>query len=782
MHDKIIEMNQKTLNQLPAELRTMVKWSVAILGNVIEDRLGKRSFENIELVRQRMVSLRGAEEKIVLKELEKTFLLLKRLTKKEKYDFAKAYTLMLELMNACENAYRTFRLKKRHQEKSIEGAEAIYFVLTAHPTESRSPENIAVFHEIQKTLVEAFEQGIDYSTESLRSLLELAWQIEIVRMRKPRVQDEAEHVYSILLRDSNLSVLLDFGRKKTPAYIRSWVGGDKDGHPGVDEVVMTDSLQMSRDLLLKYVKKQLIEYRNLINKTNLPQLNDAVLKFLKTQTTIKKLKIGDASRVLKVHDSLNLLLYQHQKHFGKSLPLPLARLDQLFKIFPGMVVPLELREDSGVLMSDPSGDHLAIGRMLRKIGQFSKGNDPTFYARGMIISMAQSIDHIRIAGKMIKRQVGNSRIPVVPLFEQKEALDSGASIVSELLKDPKIRKIVQKDWGNVVEVMVGYSDSAKESGVISSRLAILNSIVAIDRACNKEGVKAVFFHGSGGSVDRGGGAIKDQIAGWPKNALNVYKATVQGEMVERTFASPEILESQLFQISENTNLASRGRYRYERNPELEKFADKTKKNYQTMITDPDFLKLVELATPYPYLKALKIGSRPTKRASSGLTVSGLRAIPWVLCWTQTRILFPTFWGIGSSWSETSKIEKKKLKESFTNHAVFRSYVHALGFTLAKIEMPVFEMYLKKSLLKPTEADKFILRFKRELSLTQNFFEEVTGKKDPMWYRPWLGESIELRAPMIHPLNILEILAQNENDLSLLRLTVAGIASGMLTTG
>jgi phosphoenolpyruvate carboxylase len=767
---------------LPQELKSLVKWSVSILGNVIEEKLGRVSFERIEKTRRGMASIRGAEAPIVTRQLEETRKILSQLSSDEKREFAKSFTLMLELMNACENAYRTHRLKRKKLKVKGDGAEAIYFVLTAHPTESRAPENIGVFHEIQKTLVAALDDESVLNSLRLKSLLEIAWSTEIVRMRKPRVQDEAEHIYSILLRDSNLSVLLDYGRNHQPVYIRSWVGGDKDGHPGVNQDVMSESLQMSRTILLSSAKSLLLEYVKLVGPLKSKTVRLRLKQLNSNMSGIRILKPGDAIRLKKVRESLMSLIQSHENEVGRSIPESLSQLEQLFKIFPGLVVPLELREDSTVLLSDPKGDAIAIGKMLKRIGQFARGEDPCLYVRGMIISMAQSLQHIRVAGKMVLRQVGNSKIPIVPLFEQKSALEQGASIVNDLLKDAKIKKIVHKDWNGVVEVMVGYSDSAKESGVLASRLAILDSIESIDQVCRRHKVKAVFFHGSGGSVDRGGGAIRDQIAGWPRNALNVYKATVQGEMVERTFASPEILGSQIAQIAESTSDGFRRPYRSQKLKSLEVFSNKVRKHYQEMIHHPDFLMMVEQATPYSFLSALKIGSRPTKRSNTGLKVSGLRAIPWVLCWTQTRILFPTWWGIGRAWSETKLSERKKIKKAFQSHSVFKSYIHALGFTLAKIEMPVFAYYLRHSSLASEVSERMIASFEAELNQTRKFFQEITGQKNPMWYRPWLGESIELRTSMIHPLNILEVMAQQDQDLQLLRMTVAGIASGMLTTG
>lgn len=765
---------------LSPELRGIVKWSVGLLGETLETELGRAAFNRIEGVRSRMASIRLASDTKVDAELEKTFRELSKLSAKERYRFARAYTLMLEVTNACENAYRTHRLRQRSFPEIESGSDAIHYVLTAHPTEARSPGNIAVFHEIQKTLVEALERGKKRSEERLRSLLQIAWNIPIVRHRKPRVQDEAEHIYNILLRDSNLSVLLDTGRSLVPIFVRSWVGGDKDGHPGVDEKTMGDSLQLSRTLLHGYAKGQAAELRKILLLLKVSDLDHALADFRFALDAVRKLANGDGKRVRRVWNALHKLARLYTKE-SVAFPLPLSRLIQLSKAFQGLVVPLELREDSAVLMSDPTGDTLAIGRMLRKIGVYSRGGNPCWYAREMIVSMAGSVEHTRTAAEIVKRQVGDLRMPVVPLFEQVLALENSPKIVQAMLKDSLIGPATRKLWGNRLEIMLGYSDSSKEGGVLPSRLAVTKAMWELDRTCKKAKITPIFFHGSGGSIDRGGGSIQDQMAGWPDSALRNYKATIQGEMIERYFASAEIAERGLVQIAQTATRIQKSRRTLPKGPGLVDFAARLSATYRETIADPRFLRMVEAATPYRYLGALKIGSRPSKRAGP-MVVSGLRAIPWILCFTQTRILFPTWWGAGSAWETASAGERAELKKLFGSHPVFRSYVHALGFTLAKIVLPVWEFYLKRSDLAEAEIRHFSAAFRAEHRRTVKFFHEVSGQRNPVWFQPWLGKSIEMRAAMIHPLNLLEILAQRDHDLPLLRISVTGIASGMMTTG
>jgi phosphoenolpyruvate carboxylase len=783
---------KRAAHDLPEELRSLVKWSVALFGDVLREKLGEKAYARIESVRRRMAKIRTSSPAATARELESVYAILEKLGSDDRRAFARSYTLMFELMNTCENAYRTHRLRQRGStpEKDPQfSASTIFYVLTAHPTEARAPANIEIFHRVQQVLVAALARegadGFAAFEAQLRPLLEIAWNVRIVRYRKPRVEDEAEHLYSVTLRDENLSLMLDFTREHIPIYLRSWVGGDKDGHPGVDEKAMQGSLQLSRDFLFRYAERRVADTLALTElfETSV-RYRQAFRRYREALRALKKLRAGDGRKIEVATKLLHEWLELYRREVGE-LPLPLIRLARLFRSFPGLVIPLELREDSAVLLSDPSGKKIAIGRMLRLLRKIAGGRDVRWYARGMIISMADSAEQIRVVARMMRKNLGDSRVRVVPLFEQRAALEKGHEVLAQVFRDPELKKFLRNQWGSRFEIMVGYSDSSKESGVLKSRLAVVKAMGKIDAACRRAKVDPIFFHGSGGSIDRGGGSVEEQMAPWPKSALEHYKATIQGEMVERTFASPEMAASRFWKIAlggraEGTAPSAR-RTAPKPSAELDAFANRVAKHYSDTIASPRFLSMVERATPYRYLSALKIGSRPSKRGGS-LSVPALRAIPWVLCWTQSRVLFQTWWGIGTAWEQATPTERAKLRREFARNSSFRSFVQALGFTLAKVELPIWEFYLSRSGLDAKEVASFREEFRRELAGTHAFFRGITGKSDPLWFRPWLGRSIELRASMIHPLNLLEILAQQDRDLPLLRICVTGIASGMLTTG
>jgi phosphoenolpyruvate carboxylase len=214
---------------------------------------------------------------------------------------------------------------------------------------------------------------------------------------------------------------------------------------------------------------------------------------------------------------------------------------------------------------------------------------------------------------------------------------------------------------------------------------------------------------------------------------------------------------------------------------LFRFAARVSDGYRATIHDPEFLRVVDGATPYAHLSALKIGSRPARRTKE-ISVEGLRAIPWVLCWTQTRVLFQTWWGVGTAWRECGEGERAALARAYRDEPVFNSYVKALAFTLAKVELPMWKIYLDESGLDAALASRFYAAFTEELRAAGELVRALAGEENLLWFRPWLGASIRLRSPIIHPLNLLQILAMESEDTVLFRSAATGISAGMMTTG
>ncbi len=773
--------SQKTL---PKELTTMVNWSVTLLGEVIKDQAGDKTYLTIEALRKRTKETQdAAPEKVhaILNEMTKE---LYKLSPPLQHNVCHAFGMMLELINACEAAYRSFRLKSyASPDLSKSSVERITYVLTAHPTEAKTIELIESFERIQAVLVESLIEGRPQVEQKLKFWLTMAWKWPMAKHKKPAVSDEANAICTLALRPKVVDRWIQLHQTGVPIYLRTWVGGDKDGHPGVDEITMRASLNISRKHIVKYIESRCDESLKALSQ--IPK--DYVTLSLATnirglKADLRKLRVlekGDGARCQKWAEKLARVMKVYKQELGVEC-FYLKQMTSLLEITPALVIPLELREDSAVVakaLSSPS--KYAIGRMLQNLQKIS-GKTPTdWYAKGFILSMCESSNDLLNGVELMKRIIKAQDLPVVPLFENEKALLKGPEIIKEFSTKSGIKKLV-RSWGNSMEIMVGYSDSSKENGSLRSRQLIESALFKMEKAIEECHFEARFFHGSGGSVARGGGSLEEQTRWWPISAQRRFKATIQGEMIARSFASPEVFTRQASKIMAQSNIQPQNV------PEnirvaVEALALKTRDHYRMMVNDNDFMKIVAESTPYNYLQLLKIGSRPSKRKKD-LSLKSLRAIPWILCWTQTRVLFPSWWGLGSAWATSTLKEKKQLQEAYNKSPVFRSYINLMGFTLAKVSLGVWRTYLSRTELDKNVQESVYELVSREYKETVYCIKDLSGSNELLWHKPWLGASISLRNPLIHPLNALQLIALKNQDHTLLRETVTGIASGMMTTG
>ena len=770
-------------NNISKQLQELVSWSVSILGEAIKEEYGVSTFQKIESLRKEMKTIRGKSPTIVYNSLNTQLKKLEKYSDLEVHRICYSFSLMLELINRCESAYRSHRLGQQDSDISGVRPDRIIFVFTAHPTEARSQEFLELFKDVALILEQAITSKDSTVRDELFHALIISLKISLARNSKPTVADEASNIYSFILREDIIESLIKFSQKNVDVNFRSWVGGDKDGHPGVDEKTMLKSLNLSREQLIHFVDKKLKNIQKkilLLKHRSCLKLESQMEVTLQSLNSIKHIRAHDVVRVADFKKNLDKLCKLYEKAISIKAP-ELVQLEQLVWVFPALVVPLEVREDSEVVAAELKSElDFPISKMLKTLKEIADGFEAKWYVRGFVLSMVESGQDVLNGLKLAKKELGGYKIPVVPLFENEKALTNATEILETIFtKNKTIAKTHQAKWGNRYEVMVGYSDSSKENGVLPSRLMISQALKKIESKLKSYDLNPVFFHGSGGSIERGGGSLKEQTSWWPKSALNIFKSTIQGEMVARNFSNNKIFEKQVKVISEQLGAFKAGSLSKDKT--LNKFSDAIRESYSSKIQDDSFLEVTSLATPYSFLHHLKIGSRPSKR-SGGSIKNNLRAIPWILCWTQTRTLFPTWWGCGNAWKNLEVSERKHMVKIFKNHPVLVSYVKALGFTLAKIDLGVWKLYLEKSSLGKEEKEKIFSEFEKELKLTHKFFKEVTGEKSLLWFRPWLQHSIDLRSSMIHPINLCQIESLRRKDHDLLRTSVTGIACGMLTTG
>ncbi len=775
--------------RLPSTLKRLVSVVEAALGEVVAAAEGPELFDAVETVRRHMVIVRDGGEEEASAALQQTRGLLRALSSDSRAAVARAYTVYLELVNLCENAYRTHRLRQRWRQETPpdsdpgahSGAEPpagarIVWVITAHPTESRSPTSITLMRRAQNLFVEALDGRREPDLAQLKHLLHLVWLTGTHPRHKPTVEDEALHLFS-LVDNAILDTLVDLSREGHDVRLRTWVGGDKDGHPGVGPEETATSLNLSRARLLDFVENRIVprvgEDVALIPHQN---LEGTWQTFLSALAALHSVGAGDGRRVGELRAAAEALGTGYREQRGTAHPA-ISRLRTLLDLFPGLVIPLELREARGCFVAGS-----AMAGMLHYLKDVARGGNVAWYVQGLVVSMTEAARDLIEAHTLMLDVLGEASLPVIPLFEMPDVLPRAAAILEEALNDPEFG---QQPWiASALEVMLGYSDTSKRMGVLSSRLAIHDAMQDIGRWARRRDLRLIFFHGSGGSVGRGGGTVEEQFATWPPGAGHVVKQTLQGEMVERTLATPEILRSQVLKIAANQAVPPAHR---EPGPVSRRLAAVERATYVEIVESAPFQSLVEKATPYRRLGSLNIGSRPVSRPSGPPGLEKLRAIPWVLCWTQTRYLLHAWLGAGSAWREMREEADDAaamLPAAARDDPFLRSYLRSLGFTMAKTVPCIWQEYVGQL---TGQAQEIVVRLEQERQDALELACRASETGDLLFDRIWLRESIHYRTPMIHPLNLLQIdvLAREtltEEEELLFRETVTGIAAGMLTTG
>ncbi len=773
--------------QLSDKLRQKVSASVALLGQSLKSEYGPEVYKSIETLRKEMREAGKGDLEATQKALIKAKRRLEKKKNQELYQIAHGFALMLELMNCCENAYRSFRYLQKPKDYKASKNNLTY-VLTAHPTEARDPQLLNLLQKIQKLIQRSFEdETFDWEAD-LVFYLRLLTKSPLARLKKPAVEDEAAHIYQILFHQPIFNSLIE--EQNYDLKIRTWVGGDKDGHPLVNASVMKKSLQLSRRRILEWVHEKLSETNGLLQATSSLQSRSNLqqqLKALQAELSgLKVLKEGDGRRIKRTQRLSELLNKKIIDQFG-AVPSSWRRYLRIWKLFPGLVIPLELREEASEIKSALDKKRSPIRDMLRTLSQISNGGSPNWYVQGFVISMASEVDDIKNAWSLVGKELKKEKIPVIPLFETQQALMNGANILKSFLSEPAKLKIWQTSFKGQFEIMLGYSDSGKESGAFFARYLIEKAVLKIDKVIKSFKLVPIFFHGSGGSVARGGGSIQEQIAWWPESMLRHLKMTIQGEMIQRIMSSKEIFENHNARVVHETQTRAAAKIKDQTtvsktvNQALENFLIRTSQLYSELIHRADFREMLVAATPYSFLTQLKLGSRPSKR-SGQVNLSKLRAIPWNLCWTQTRLLLPVWYGIGQAFAELNHEQKQELKKAMQASLMAKSFLKNLAFSLAKVELPIVELYLQRPTTNPNLLKRFSREFHQQYQLTKSALEELTGHEELLYFRPWLQESINLRSPMIHPLNLIQIIAMERKDEKILSETVVGIACGMMTTG
>jgi phosphoenolpyruvate carboxylase len=423
-----------------------------------------------------------------------------------------------------------------------------------------------------------------------------------------------------------------------------------------------------------------------------------------------------------------------------------------------------------------------------------------------IISMCQSVSDMLEAAILLK-EVGlldtagsepYCPVGIVPLFETIDDLQRGSSILEAVLDLPLYRAVVSAR-GDSQEVMLGYSDSNKDGGYLAANWALYRAELDLVESALKTDIRLRLFHGRGGTVGRGGGPSYDAILAQPPGAVaGSLRITEQGEVIAAKYAEPRIahrnLETLLAATLEATLLNVEGldeaaEPAYE---VLDELAARAQRAYAELVHEtPGFVEYFKASTPVSEIGALNIGSRPTSRKPT-TSISDLRAIPWVLAWSQSRVMLPGWYGTGTafeSWIGEGDGRLEVLRDLYRRWPFFSTVLSNMAQVLAKSDLGIAARYselVEDEALRHRVFDKIADEHERTIRM----HKLITGHDDLLADNPALARSVFNRFPYLEPLNHLQVellrrYRSGDTDELVQRgilLTMSGLATALRNSG
>ena len=815
-----------TTNTLKSETEHLINR----LDAIIREQAGERVFENLEQVRSLARSNRHHRDKASLVAKRA---LLRSITPQTAYQIAHAFSLFFQLVNLCEERARIrhladnpepamslkwlFRTLKnanvspKQLQTCLDNVE-IEPVLTAHPTETKRRSVM--------TQVRRLERQWHDPDETLEAL----WHTEEVRTKRVAPLNEVDNTMYFFERtifETSAQFQTGFEAALAEHYptvkikrpfltFASWVGGDRDGNPFVTPEISLEAIRRHQTVVREYYDTECLRLMEELTHASMhaPQRDFDLspreaslfqpfeIHRAKIATLHRRVMDGTIEARELVRELVKIQAALRKQGAHRAASGRIARLISNARVFGFHLVELDFRDHSGKLgtaKEELIDEFQTIRSIQQQLGEQA--------ARRFILSMTRSANDILRLHAVAKR-ARCEKVDLVPLFETIDDLDRSVSILRELWSDVNYRKHL-KSRGNVQEVMVGYSDSNKDGGYLAANWFLHRSQREMAKLADASGIKLRFFHGKGGTIDRGGGASHRSLRAQPHAAHGGrIRITEQGEVISLKYSNPDIARRNLEQLT-SAVIASQCLPTSEPDDArlatwetvMEKLAKLSFDFYQELVfRTPEFMEYFWQATPIDLIEHLRLGSRPTRRAKTG-DISQLRAIPWVFAWTQSRHLISAWYGVGHALEEFARTEPdgiETLREMYREWPFFQQLLENAETSLAKTELGIASEYA--ALVKSADVRKKIFgMIEAEYHRSVNIILSVAEQAHLLEDQPVLAESLRRRNPHVDPLNYLQIRfltkwrssgesQRTETMRRLLALTVNGIALGMKSTG
>ena len=801
------------------ELKKDVRFLTSRLGAIIREQAGQPTFDTIERLRclSRHVRAQHDAPSIAAKRR-----LVGSLTAAKACEVTHAFSLFFQLVNLCEERARVRSLRAnpaprqsvralfaalREQgvtpatlQKVLDELE-IEPVLTAHPTEGK-----------RRTLLQQLIR-LAHSFDQPDEALEALWQTEEVRARRVTPLDEVATVLFFFDRTilaaaarchrefvQQLAEHYPTVHLKRP-FLRfgSWVGGDRDGHPFVTPEVSIRTAAQHANLATRELVQSLDQLVGEISHSARTE-DEGDDAFHPRETYRRRIAAlrdrvarGNAAPDECMADIVDIQKRLRAQKAPRAAGGHLEETRNQVAAFGLHLAHLDVREHSTLIHNQPD----TVRNELRAIRAIQKAHGEAA-AHRFIISMTHSADDV-LALLALAHEVDLPALDLIPLFETTADLDRAPALLARLWGTPTYRAHLRKR-GDIQEVMLGYSDSNKDAGYIAANWFLYDAQRNIAELADRHGIKIRFFHGKGGTIDRGGGMSHRSLLAQPHACHGGrLRITEQGEVISLKYANPEIAQRNLEQLTTAVLYACCLRKEDDQAPvewehAMRELALSSQAAYQDLVyRTPTFADYFQHATPIDLIEHIRIGSRPSRRSATR-DVRELRAIPWVFAWTQSRHLLPAWYGMGHALEAFARADHglNLLRTMHASWPFFRMIMENAEASLAKTDLYIASRYA--ALVPSANVRKEIFgRISDEHARSVSMVKAITGQSKLLEHQPRLAESIRLRNPYVDPLHYIQVrfLAtwrrtaesnRTEDMRRLLALTVNGIASGMKSTG
>ena len=733
-------------------------------------------------------------------------------------------------------------------------------VLTAHPTEARRRAALATIRRISTLLEERSDPraGDSELAENQRRLIEqvdILWRTSQLRTSRPTPLDEVRSAMAVFeetlfdvvgnvyrrLDDALAGESAGIKQPMVAPFVRlgSWIGGDRDGNPNVTAAITREAMQIQADHVLRALElatdklgrsmtldsattppsapvRRILEDARAVNpdliadiETRSPSEPHRQLLLLAARRLAATRardadfgypRAGDFLHELKVLQDSLVSAGAPRQAYGE-----LQQLIWQVSSFGFHLAELEVRQHSSVHakaleevlsggeLSDQTEEVLAT---LRVIGQIQQRFGPEACKR-YVVSFTRNAGDLAAVYELADAAMDGRPIEldVVPLFETGEDLNNSVEVLDNAIQLTRVRhRLTAND--RRFEVMLGYSDSAKDVGPVSATLALYDAQARITAWAQRNAIRLTLFHGRGGALGRGGGpANRAVLAQAPGSVAGRFKLTEQGEAIPARYGNAAIAQRHIEQVTAATLLAStpaieeRAAVAADRFAVVEKTMDEASRTaYHRLVKAEGFAEWFGRVTPLEELGQLPLGSRPARRGVAVSSLEDLRAIPWVFAWSQARVNAPGWYGLGSALAAVGDVTV--LQDANKNWPLFQVMLENAEMSLAKTDRRILGRYLELG-----DRQDLTQQMLDEHELTTEWVLKVLDGDRLLSGRRVLGRAVELRNPYVDALSYLQLRAlrtlRTDDSLDepqivrtrrLLLLTVSGVAAGLQNTG